>query len=835
MNKNRKLSIFSIIAITSTLLMTLTLSLSKTKNTLFTKGATNDYSITLNSSNAPSMSASYDREGTSTVVTKGDYSLNLKYRLAMNESGKHIKLAPHGFIYNEVDNSNHKNKVTSLLSIQATYSSDSNLTIRTSLRNDGKEFGAPVALPNGSNVTFNDAPYYFIIEAGDSAASITSITFNYSCSQNSLNINSLSGSYTGEGSDGYIYKLTLNGTSANLASLNKQSNVSYNGTASITNSSQLSCSLTISENSGTYVTNVSEDHRVLTYASKSGAASSLPTITFYKVYKVEDFESYSQTGNAFGGSGRGADSLYSMSGLRSQWHCDWYTSNNYAVSYLDDSGWKVMGSTDFLSYSSNKGNNSSKAAVFKGNGNGLRYMQMKAVLGLPNIIGKGSYMTFMARSYSNSGLSTVSSSATNFKIYGFYNQTTTKSNVGDKTSVDLTIPASSAMARYTISLDETKDYYAFGFYSNNSTTAYVVIDDVEIYTINPYASYVAPVAVTGVSVSPNVLNLETGSSSTLTATVSPSNATNKNVSWASNNTSVATVTNGTVSAVGTGNATITVTTADGGYTATCAVTVTSPVVYPSGSYKGSATVLGNNYEIVLAFGTRSNGYIGVRLSNSDAEATGITYNTSTNGFTITTTGSYSGYKYGNITGTYNPNSDTITGISCSGNIKSYVSNNGNITASRITNLWDCDGTTSELQSMFKRRYMSGSWQVDTSNADRITSNTTEFVSGTGSLKRRGYTGGAVALNFNNDFSPAKSVSNVQFWVYNPSNSDITLRMWTYTGANFGSGDEIGPVTAKKNQWTYLAMGFSTRSIYNFQIADFNNTGTYLSFDNIVLF
>ena len=138
--------------------------------------------------------------------------------------------------------------------------------------------------------------------------------------------------------------------------------------------------------------------------------------------------------------------------------------------------------------------------------------------------------------------------------------------------------------------------------------------------------------------------------------------------------------------------------------------------------------------------------------------------------------------------------------------------------------------------------MSGSWQVDNSNADRITSNTTEFVSGTGSLKIRGYSGGAVALNFKNDFSPALSVQNVQFWVYNPTNSDLTLRMWYYQASNFGSNGETGSVTAKKNQWTYVTMGFgignsnpTNRTIYNFQISDWNNDGAYLSFDNIVIF
>ena len=89
---------------------------------------------------------------------------------------------------------------------------------------------------------------------------------------------------------------------------------------------------------------------------------------------------------------------------------------------------------------------------------------------------------------------------------------------------------------------------------------------------------VKSVAVTGVTLNKTTLSLNTGGSETLTATVAPANATNKNVTWTSSNTSVATVdANGKVTAVSGGNATITVRTADGNKTATCNVSVIIPV------------------------------------------------------------------------------------------------------------------------------------------------------------------------------------------------------------------------------------------------------------------
>ena len=86
------------------------------------------------------------------------------------------------------------------------------------------------------------------------------------------------------------------------------------------------------------------------------------------------------------------------------------------------------------------------------------------------------------------------------------------------------------------------------------------------------------VPVTGVTLSQTELPLVKGTTATLTATVSPTDATNKKVIWSSNNSSVATVENGQVTAMSVGNATITVTTEDGNHTAMCEVVVTAPIL-----------------------------------------------------------------------------------------------------------------------------------------------------------------------------------------------------------------------------------------------------------------
>ena len=79
------------------------------------------------------------------------------------------------------------------------------------------------------------------------------------------------------------------------------------------------------------------------------------------------------------------------------------------------------------------------------------------------------------------------------------------------------------------------------------------------------------VEVTGVSLSTYQVTLVVGGNTTVYATVNPSNANNKTVTWKTNNASVATVSNGTIYAVGEGTATITAVAS--GKTASVTVTV----------------------------------------------------------------------------------------------------------------------------------------------------------------------------------------------------------------------------------------------------------------------
>ena len=116
------------------------------------------------------------------------------------------------------------------------------------------------------------------------------------------------------------------------------------------------------------------------------------------------------------------------------------------------------------------------------------------------------------------------------------------------------------------------------------------------------------VAATGVTLDQSTLNLAPGATATLVATVAPENATDKSVTWTSDNEAAATVdSTGVVTAVAEGEATITVTTTSGNFTATCVVTVALPqlnvgdIYYSDGTYSAASALVETKTPIGVVF------------------------------------------------------------------------------------------------------------------------------------------------------------------------------------------------------------------------------------------
>ena len=136
-----------------------------------------------------------------------------------------------------------------------------------------------------------------------------------------------------------------------------------------------------------------------------------------------------------------------------------------------------------------------------------------------------------------------------------------------------TVPANTS-GEFTVNITEcdlAKDFSTVYVMNHGSASATLTIAS-------------APVAVSSITLNKNTLALTVGGSETLTATVKPDDATNKNVTWESSDPKVATVDeNGKVTAVKAGTATITVkSVSNNTVTNTCEVTVTDQPVSVTG-------------------------------------------------------------------------------------------------------------------------------------------------------------------------------------------------------------------------------------------------------------
>ena len=97
------------------------------------------------------------------------------------------------------------------------------------------------------------------------------------------------------------------------------------------------------------------------------------------------------------------------------------------------------------------------------------------------------------------------------------------------------------------------------------------------FTATCVISVEIPHPITGISLDKEAYTLHAIDETVqLTATIQPENATNKNVTWSSSDEGVCTVVDGLVTAKGEGTAIVTVITEDGGFTATCAISVEIP-------------------------------------------------------------------------------------------------------------------------------------------------------------------------------------------------------------------------------------------------------------------
>lgn len=175
------------------------------------------------------------------------------------------------------------------------------------------------------------------------------------------------------------------------------------------------------------------------------------------------------------------------------------------------------------------------------------------------------------------------------------------------------------------------------------------VTSVIIVTVTPLVI----IPVSGVTLSQSIITLNAGTNYTLTATITPSNATNPSVTWSSTNPSVATISSaGVITAQSPGSTVIKVTTVSGSFKASCAITVIIPV--------SNVSLLPN--AVSIGIGTIKQ-LLAVVLPSNATNKSLIWSSSNTNVATVSSTGIVTGRNYGTSTITVQTVDGKYTAIS----------------------------------------------------------------------------------------------------------------------------------------------------------------------------
>ena len=179
----------------------------------------------------------------------------------------------------------------------------------------------------------------------------------------------------------------------------------------------------------------------------------------------------------------------------------------------------------------------------------------------------------------------------------------TVTGIGNKVYTGSAIKPVPSLKIGTVTLKNNTDYSVSYKNNTNVGTASVTITGKGNYkgTVTKQFS-ILPISVISVKLNKAAQTITAGKTATLTATVSPANATNKKVTWKSSNTTVATVSaKGVVTAKKTGTAKITATAADGSKkSAVCTITVKPSTIAVTGvKLDKTKLTMGNGQSITL--------------------------------------------------------------------------------------------------------------------------------------------------------------------------------------------------------------------------------------------
>ena len=332
---------------------------------------------------------------------------------------------------------------------------------------------------------------------------------------------------------------------------------------------------------------------------------------------------------------------------------------------------------------------------------------------------------------------------------------------------------------------------------------------------------VIPVQVTGVSISPKSSSVGLGHTVQLTASIKPSNATNKNLSWSvSDETIISVDGQGTVTGLSGGTATVTVTTEDGGFTASAEITV---YYAPANTWTAIGTASncfqgcfdGNGYAVRGIYINTQKGYQGLfRNSYSDSVIAnlGVAESYIYGGLYV---GGVVGDNNGTVTNCYNTGS--VTGKDYVGGVVGY-----SLLDSTFTNCYNTGSVTGKdyvggvvgcSDSTFTNCYNTGIVNGNDNvggvvgyNADD--GGTVTNCYNTGSITGKEYVGGVVGDAYKTDVTNCYNTGSIT------GKEDVGGVVGDGSNSTFTDCYNTGSVTGEKHVGGVVGWGSNVTDCYN---------------------
>ena len=301
--------------------------------------------------------------------------------------------------------------------------------------------------------------------------------------------------YTGTTASGHVVKLEIGESGAATARvIDLETPIEIPGTVT-DDGGQVQFKSADNGQSLTFNCRVTDGGQLLQFVSATsadaGMQADVANMDLLAVQTVDNYEQYTSDGKSYY---QGNKDMSQRSGCRGNYYSEYYSGGTSDVETFGGNGWVLMGgSGDQLKLKSdNAGHNGSKNYVCMKNSAtyGMRYMQWGLFEGTSEQhTYRGAKLGFWIK--------------TNGKIpaikVSMYSQTKPRNATKDQQVRSMTITDAAAAqigtwTHYELDLNPKLTYYGFLVFmeKNNSADAYLYMDDIEVYTADPYAHYVAP-------------------------------------------------------------------------------------------------------------------------------------------------------------------------------------------------------------------------------------------------------------------------------------------------------------------------------------------------------